>query len=316
MTLDYDAEYLKVGKREADGSTTYKENGDPFTLVDFYGSEDKVPKLGNISNMFHQEWGSQYGPTFTPYFYSGYRVGGVSGKTDKASNDTYVQMEFNITSPRDAYLYLNPSSEAVPNEEANRQAAIAHDKDFTELQNVLNASRVSFYSYSRGGKAFYNIAELGDKHEDVSYAGPLDLMGTGGYNLDQENQEIIFGEKGQSSLVYTDPLEEDIVVEPGKKRNVFNSTHKAGTRMIDKERSELDYAREGALPLSEFIYDETPGEDPIPLAALPKDEETRLVVSIFLEGWDLDMTDSLACASFDFSLGFVAVFDEAARKDL
>lgn len=314
MTLDYDPMYLQVGKREADGSTTYKtdEKGElvPYTLEDF-GQQDI--KLGNISNMFHGDYA--YGKQFTPYFYSGYSPGGSKGKTAEASKDTYVQMEFNVTAPKNALLYLNPASEAVPNEPENSKAAIAHDKDFAELQNVTNAARVSFYSYSRGGHPFYNIAELGE-HEEVSYAGPLDLMGLGRYDVNAENEEIIYGEVGESSLVYTAPLSEDIVVNPKEKRNVFNSTHQAPHRMLDEEKSDIRFAKEDAKPLSEFIYDETPGEHPIPIAALPAGEETRVVVSIFLEGWDHDMTEALAYASFDFSLGFVAVFDEAADQYL
>ena len=314
MTLDYDPMYLQVGKREEDGSTTYKtdEHGElvPYTLKDF-GQEDI--KLGNISNMFHDDYLCD--KDFTPYFHTGYVPGGVNGKTAKASRDTYVQMEFNVTAPKNALLYLNPASEAVPNEAENSKAAIAHDKNFEDLQNVTNAARVSFYSYSRGGHPFYNIAELG-KHEEVSYAGPLDLMGLGRYDYNGENQEIIYGEVGESSLVYTDPLTEDVVVNPGKRRNVFNSTHQAPNRMLDEEKSDIKFAKEGAKPLSEFIYDETPGEHPVPIAALAKDEPTRVVISIFLEGWDHDMTEALSYASFDFSLGFVAVFDEAADQYL
>ena len=309
MTLDFDDEYLQVGKKDGNGEITYQE--EPYTLEDF-GQQDK--RLGNISNMYHDTY--EFSEDFVPYFYSGYRPGGSIGKTSVAEDSTFVQMEFYCKVSHNAFLYLNPASNASPNNEANQQTASAHHVDFEDLQNVTNAARVSFYSYSRGGTPFYHIAELSDQHEEVDYAGPLDLVGSGHYDVDAEGKEIIYGEINDSILTHTAPLEEDEVVKPGARRNVFNSTHKKGTRKLDVENSELDYSREGAKPLDSYIYEEEPGIHPIPIAALAKDEPTRVVVSIFLEGWDYDMTEALCYASFDFSLGFVAVYDEAASEYL
>ena len=308
MTIDGSNEYLKIGRKEGE-EITFKEDG-PYTLEDF-GQEDI--KLGNISNMFHDEY--EVGADFTPYFYSAYRPGGSTGKTERAARTDYVQMEFYVETSKNALIYLNEESSASPNYEANVKTAELEGKSLEDLQNVTNASRVSFYSYSKGGHAFYNIASLGE-HEEVEYAGNLDLLGRQRYDYNADDEEIVYGQINDSDIRYGEPLKEDIQKDPNLRYNCFNANHEKGRKMVDVERSTLNYAQEGAHALADYIYVDEPGVHPIPLAATKGGEATRLVVSIFLEGWDHDMTEALALASFDFSLGFIAVFDEAANRYL
>ena len=280
----------------------------PYSLSDFGYDQ---PTLGNLSNMFyHEDYPSTYSDTFLPTFSKGYMIGGSRQRTEVANNpieDGYVQFELYLNCSEDAYIYLSTDTKAEASHDANVITALNKGCSVTELDNVVNASRISFYS-----PLGYAIAELGeeDKHEDVAYAGPLDLGGDGFFDVDGEGKEILYGSY-TGDVVYGEPLSQD---EPYQgKGDIFHAGLREGNRRIDMDASRLTIEKEGASPLSSYMYRDmlTPS---MPVAVAEGGVPTRLVVSVYLEGWDFDMTSSLIDASFGFDLGFVAVFNPEAGQ--
>ena len=304
MTIDHDGYYLKLG-RKVDGEIQW-QGEEPYSLRDF-GYEN--PRLGNISNMFHDEYPSSYDETFLPYFYKGYVPGDRDTTKSKVSDDPYggdyVQMEFFLEVPEDALIYLTPTSQASPAVEANAETAQKKGLNADDLDKVCEASRISFYS-----EYGYVVAELGDNHEDVVYAGELDLVGDGYYDVNSSGEEIVFGQYvGTPSYGEALPADEDL--PEGVKQDIFHAKHKEGTRKADP--SSYVGKDEIAHPLSYYALEDGYGNGH-PVAVAKANQINRLVVSVYLEGWDHDMTNSLIFASFGFELGFVAVFEPAASS--
>lgn len=280
--------------RKVNGQITYQD--EPYTLKDF-GYEK--PTLDNISNMSCVGYPAQYDESFTPYFSSGYGSN-YAGLTPNAESG-FVQLEFYATVNEDAFLYLTPESRGIVNEEANRAAAIKKGVDISVLNNVLNATRLSFYS-----PLGYVIAEMGE-HEEVSYAGLLDLHGTGYYNVDEEGKEFLFGLYDGTPSYSSTALSAD--VDEFESHDIFHAGHRAGSYTLDMES--FTPKKETAHPISDYVYKDGYSR-PYPIAAIPANTPTRFVVSVFLEGWDHDMTSLLIDASFGLDLGFVAVFSQEA----
>ena len=301
MTIDHDDTVFKLGRKV--GGEIQWQGEEPYSLKDFgYDS----PTLGNISNMFHDEYPSSYDASFSPYFYKGYRPGESTRKSevsnDKFANE-YVQLEFFIEVSEDALIYLTPTSHASPAVEANAQTAANKGVNLDDLNNVTEASRISFYS-----EYGYVVAELGEEDEDVSYAGELDLFGDGYFDANGNGEETLFGQYS-GTPTYGAPLTEDEDVPEGVKMDIFHAKHKAGNRKLDP--TSYQSKKEIAHPLSYYAFDDGYGGKH-PVAVAKANQENRLVVSIYLEGWDHDMTSALIYASFGFELGFIAVFDPAA----
>ena len=292
MEIDHD-ESFRLG-RMIDGEFVDKD--EPYTLKEF-GYEK--PTLDNISNMSVIGYPEAYSDTFLPYFSSGYAAN-VSQLT-KVAESGFVQMEFYCLTSRDAYIYVSPDSKGVVNHEANVEAAKRKGVDVEDLDNVLNATRLSFYS-----PLGYVIAELGE-HEEVNYCGLLDLYGNGYYNTDEDDKEFLFGVYDGTPSYSSSPLQAD--VDEYDHHDIFHAKHRAGAYRLDE--SSFTPIVEVARPLSGYIYEDAYSQC-VPVGIAKASVPTRLVVSVFLEGWDHDMTSSLIDASFGLDLGFVAVFNPEA----
>ena len=303
MTIDHDDAVFKLG-RKVNNEIQWQQD-EPFSLKDFGYNE---PTLSELSNMFHDEYPSAYDDTFSPYFYGGYGTGyGYKTKTERKSDrfeDGFVQLEFFIEVSEDALIYLTPESKAVPSVEANIQTAQARGLDVDNLNKVCEASRISFYS-----EYGYVVAELGEHHQEVAYAGQLDCLGDGYFDADADSKkEFLFGQYN-GELVYGDPLEQDEELSAGVEPDIFHAKHKAGNRKIDP--SSYEAVKEQSHPLSYYAFEDA-YSNAHPVAVAKAGQENRLVITVYLEGWDFDMTKDIIYASFGFDLGFIAVFDPAA----
>lgn len=283
--------------RKVDGEITYSDEG--YTLSDF-GYEK--PTLDNISNMSCTGYPENYSETFNPTFSSGY-VGPVAGLT-KEAEEGFVQIELYCLANHDAFLYLSDNTCALPNEEANLDAAKKKGVDPSVLNNVTNAARMSFYS-----PLGYVITELGE-HEDVDYCGLLDLYGHGYYITDEDDREFLYGVYDGTPRYASTPLAEDVYDYPGKEQDIFHAKHKAGSYLLDD--TSFSPKKEEAHPIGSY-YVPDGYHDSLPVAAIKANTPTRLVISIFLEGWDHDMTSALIDASFGIEVGFVAYFSKEAK---
>ena len=312
MQIHHDETLFKLGKMEENGEISYQEDK-PYSLKDL---GVKNPTVGNVSNMCVGDYPTTYDPDFKPFFSSGYVPGGATRATERASDPnadpdkaTYVQFELYAYCEYDAFLYLTPDTKAVANEQANSETAQRKGLDARELDNVVNAARISFYT-SYG----YTIVELGE-HEDVTYSGLLDVSGNGYYDTDNDSKEIVYGIYDGSPSYEATPLPSD--QDDYEKHDTFRAAHMAGARKWDSSK-EYGAIKENAHPVSYYALD-SEGEaypKPTPIGVAKAKTPTRIVCSVFIEGWDHDMTNSLIEASFGLSLGFVAEFNPDAKQYL
>ena len=315
MQIHHDETLFKLGKMEENGEISYQEDK-PYSLKDLGVIN---PTVGNVSNMCVDEYPADYDENFKPFFSSGYIPHGEkTTATDRATDPavdpekaSYVQFELYAYCEYDAFLYISPDTKATANEQANNETAQREGLDARELDNVVNAARISFYT-AYG----YTIMELGE-HEDVAYSGLLDLDSDGYYDCDKDRKEIVYGiydgaPTHESSAISVD---EDAY----ETHDTFRAAHMAGARKWDPSK-EYGPKEEVAYPVSHYVYDseseDFPYNKPEPIGVVKAKTPTRIVCSVFLEGWDHDMTNSLIQASFGLSLGFVAEFNPEAAQYL
>lgn len=309
MQIHHDETLFQLGKKESNGEITY-QGEEPYSLKDLGVIN---PVVGNVSNMSVEHYPSSYSPSFKPTFSTGYYPNVTTRITPDAVDPSvdpekaeYVQFELYAYCEYDAYLYLTTDTSAVPNKEANAATAARKNLDANVLDNVVNAARISFYS-----PLGYVITELGE-HEDVTYAGLLDVMGDGYYDH-EEGKETVYGSYTGTPSFEANPLEQDD--DPYSSHDIFHAAHKQGVRKFNPN---IDFGakKEVAYPVSHYAYDmegdSSYYDPPTPIGVAQAKTPTRLVVSIFLEGWDHDMTSSLIDASFGLNLGFVAEFNPSA----
>lgn len=221
----------------------------------------------------------------------------------------YYQFEFFLKANRDMYLFLDPEScYAKPLHDLNVATAEAFHKSITaeDLDNIVHACRVSFYS-SRGFTIWEPNTDVGST---TVFGGVLDLNGDGYYD-DNNGKEVVYGEYADDApLVYDEAYDVDTPAY-NENHTAFKASHRAGIAPFNLAKSEaagLSFAHETTYTLKELSLPDGVGQyDPStmhPLLALSAGVPTRLVVTIYLEGWDLDMVDSIGEGHFTLGLGF------------
>ena len=139
------------------------------------------------------------------------------------------------------------------------------------------------------------------KEGDTYLGGRLDLEKTGYYSSYIKNEqmyETIYGEMNdRDKIVYDEARTTDS--ELVGEETSFNSRSKRGVHPFNYEKSVengLEIAKEDSITIDEI-------EDKI---VIPMYHEVpkRIVVSIYMEGWDLDCTNAHMGGSFDLGLAF------------
>ena len=239
-----------------------------------------------------------------PRLYRDYRSPGYSDL------DVYVQNVFYLESNYDCSIYLDgrspDESEELSssytfirsNHDQNVKTANEKNLNVDKLDEVVHAVRVSFLTEDG-----YIIANPGED-EDTYYAGILDTDVDGYYDEDN-NKEILYGEY-EGDVSYSLDLENKEKYEGG---NVFVSNHKPGVEKVNL--SSVNRKKEEAVKLDSLKLDtkREPFKEVQPICTLNKGEKKRIVVTIYVEGWDKHMTDDICYASFDVALAFTALLD-------
>lgn len=264
-------------------------------------------KLADVSGMFESTWYNRESKTATttfPQLRTSYGRNRSSTKDTGIEKEKYfVQNEFYFRSNYDAIVYLDPSSFIRPNIEEN---AKQKDKDVNKLNEVSNTVRVSFFT-DEG----YIIAHAKEYVDETYYGGVLNITSDDNYydyNLDSK-EEILYGEYSDDidySKLYGAPVEEETDI-PEDKRSTFVASHKKGIRPVDLDYAKTKIVKENAVRLSSLMFDR---DDPLaatPICTVQKGVEKRIVISTYVEGWDLKMTNDIDSACFDINISFLAL---------
>ena len=297
-----DSSELSIGLKDETGHINYKQDISQEDLMAADPNYTRDSSLKDVSSMFASSWLDQdIDPDLkTPILRAPYMQSEGTTMTEQATSG-YLQFEVFFKANVACHLYLGEDTKATVLERWNHAIAAQTDYDEEELNRVLDCARVSFYS-----KEGYHIIELGqDEVSHTKFAGPLQAKSLDGYYDYVDDKETMYGEFiGEPQ--YLEALDEDLAEYEDD--SAFHAIHKAGVQRVDA--TSVAPVMEQTHLLDEFIFHNTSsGRGVIPLGTLHPSEDYRLVISVYLEGWDLDLTDALATGKFSLDLSFVGLMD-------
>ena len=300
------------------------------TVADLDSSVDNIRKDINylftpVTTAHSSSWVSQ--KSANPVFFDD-----TMGNVDldlKVINSGYFTQEFYLFSDNDVYVTIDPEGTFIdPNydlnlshartvyENAQRSTNPADEfiksltiEEINERLNILpEAMRFSVLvpeveSYQ------YAIIDP-HKDEDVYQGGLLDNDIDRYYDselIGSEYCESVIGDVNDRSLIVYDDAEsaDSDYQYPGKEPSAFNAKHKANVKRFNKEASianGLVIQKENALSLDQFDNAHRPFA-PL-LIPVHKERPTKIVISMYLEGWDEVSINSTMGSNFIADLKF------------
>ena len=301
---------------------------------DEYEKESEKFLFKPVSSMYREDWLND--ETKEPLFYDSSFVASLDGDNKIDTKSGFYQKKIYLWTEANYYVGLDIKDCLFENDEtANflRAQALYASKENKSLQltveqieQSLNALkdclRVSILindveDTSKMHERFNIINPTKQDGEKVYFGGLLDNDNDGYYDTvpvqDQQSGELVqreylYGDVNDRSLIkYQDPespgYEDEKLPQSSQMiGNSFNGVHKKSAYTFDKEASEanqMTFKEEGALTLAD-VEDSEKGIV-IPVYA---NKPREIVISIYLEGWDLDCINGTMGASFNTKLSF------------
>lgn len=328
LKIDMSDARLDLGLKLDDGTIIWNNDGvheDGFTDEEL-GINGTV--LHDVSGMFESDWLNESTDlnTVLPRFHTRYLPLGTSSNTgfitDEEVKEHLVQKEFVFYSENyDMDIYLDELTSFTPNSKMNYDKAkekadnkndaneVAQIKD--KLDQVIYAARLSFltdegYIIINPHKQF----DINNQPIETYYGGILDLNKDGFYDS-RDGKEVLYGEQIDPSIPV--PYKgvgdsDDDHMKDVKKYNTFQGEHKNGVQMVDVDLAKENIRIEKSESLKYYTLDLE--HDPLkdtPICHVKKGEQKRIVMSIYVEGWDIHMTDDIESATFDVNIAFTGL---------
>lgn len=289
---------LEIGLKDRNGDISYYSSIDDDTLKKIDPDFESFAPLKEASSMYLSSWLTEdfdYENGFPTLYGPYYESGGASGQT-LPLKDGFFQLETYFRSNENVYLFLDSDCEISPVSSINREREEEFGLMEGQLDEVVRVARVSFLS-SLG----YTIYSPGGS-DPASFAGPLDIDGDGYYDH-MQGKEILYGEyEGTPTHSPANPT------PPPSPHTSFFAGHAPGVEILDP--SSYTPAVERSSPLSELVLPPGAGAyDPSfhPLAKLPKNTPTRVLLTFYVEGWDKASTENIAYGAWSVRLAFSAL---------
>lgn len=275
---------------------------------------ETVETFKPVTSMYSQDWIAA--KEETPEFRRGYGKATKQFMNDKSDCDYartgFFSQDVYIKSDTDTYLTVDPEKTFFKADEAKNEGVAeslkSHYPDLTKdeildnLNSIQKSLRMSLLilnnenSDSLDDYNYYVIEPYKDK--DTLFAGIMDNDEDHYYD-NVNGYETVYGDvSNEEKAVYDEPLEQDseIVGES----SIFNASTKAGVHHFNLEKSienGLEIAKENSIALEDAgdkIY--------VPLSA---NTSRKMVVSLYLEGWDQDNTNVTMFANFKINVSFM-----------
>ena len=314
---------LDIGYKVEGGEILYSDTLTKDDMVNGINCTGAKDPLSDVSGMYQSKWLNE---SFdykngTPKIYS--------LATDNSIDVGFFQFELFFKSESPALLFLDDNCSLEPNAEANNRIATLMNKDEDkfpggkvegrDLDQAVYGVRMSFLSEKVTTKTgnFVGGFNLIDpkKNQDVTYfGGLLETDVDGHYDYDESTKrERVFGEYTGTPIWESELNPTEIPVGEGN-QTCFNSGHAAGVYLFDPEASAANgfaFAKESTNSMEYHTLHKNEGqyreENRHALAYLPSGVPTRVVFTMYIEGWDLDTTNYISSAVFDLNLGFTAL---------
>ncbi len=309
--------------RELKISTT--ANKDDFTdHLEYTDLRNDVGRFAPVSSVFSYAWMSRRANK--PIFYDQSYYWGSAGEPDrKAAYFGYFSQEIYLSCDDDVYVTVDTDETYLKeNQEYNERFADEIADEYPDLTKEEIIEKLNLISKSMRFSILVPLAE-GDADNVYSYSiidpnrqtgeskplfgGVLDNRNNrndhcyDSYHKDGETYEVVYGDVNDRSLiVYDDKLNDDITYTG--ENSAFNATHKAGTHPFNYQASYengMRFAEEQSYSKQELS--DHPELISIPVSRNP-DKPRKIIVSIYIEGWDTRSINSTMGASFLANLSF------------
>lgn len=286
-----------------------KQDGEFVSSLD--DELDQIENYYPVSSMFSSPWLNS--KSDTPEFRSTYQ--GVTHydsstyQESKRATSGYYQQRLYLYSETPVYVTLDKEKTiASPNVEKNNEKASSLQKEFKDLSldeikenlnNVHKSLRISILN-PKEDEYDYDIIDP-FKEDETLLCGVLDHNNDGYYDYyadDVGNQyELVYGEyNDENDVKYNSPGDETAL---SGYPTVFNAKHHEGVYTFNMNESELN----GFVPKVEDSISLDEVEDNILIPVYPKTPK-EIVVSVYLEGWDLDNTNLTCYGEFNMNVSF------------
>lgn len=287
----------------------------------------KVGEFIPTSSMFQDNWMSTRNDL--PLFYDSSSDVAPNGIPSlNVSDKGFYQQKLYLLNNIDYYVTLDTEQTFVTSDKtANHlraQALVGKVGELTvdeieeKLNNLENSIRFSILVNTPNFYQYFIVDPNKKENEVTYYAGRLDNNGDGYYDtfpaIDDNNQavekEIIYGEvENRDQIAYDNPTSDTLApiddYDPFRHSffgNSFEGKSKETAYTYNEQNSlqaGVKYKQEPSISLDDINSNDNPLLIPC-YNGVP----TEIVLSIYLEGWDLDCYNSTMGASFDAQLSF------------
>lgn len=230
----------------------------------------------------------------------------------KSDDDVYVTIDAGKSFIKENSVANEDYAEVLYNEYQEFQEEFYKDLSKVEIKEMLDKI-VKAMRYSiliKDGEEYQYVIIDPYKDKVTSLGGVLDNDVDRYYDYYQvgdtdEYKERVYGEiiGDESMYVYDDPLDDDSsYMDENDAPSAFNARHKEGIKRFNLEESinqGLVIKEEESIDIKDFNKDKKPFHFPV-----YRDTPKEVVVSIYIEGWDLESVNYTMGAAFISDLAF------------
>ena len=283
---------------------------------------NKIPMFAPVSSIKSEDWILQRAST--PKFYDCARYWGAPGEPAMEQiypNDFYYfTQELYLYADDDVYVTIDTDKTYLRTDEvANAQYAQEYKtknpeatagmtvEEIKEKLDQLN--KAMRFSILVPGDDFYEYYIIDPNREDdskVYFAGALDNLKNQYYDnyvFNNENYETAYGDiEDRDKIVYDTPLSTDSVLDG--EPSAFNARHMANTHIFNLEETIANgagVATENSLSIKEISNNQNLLRFPVYHGF---SRVRKIILTIYIEGWDLRSINSTMGSSFEANLSF------------
>ena len=268
-------------------------------------------------------------PLLTPAYRGGRDPATFLDNEGKRPEDvgTYFQFEFAFRCAQDCWLYLSPQSFVTPGKNQGEIDDEGIPLDEHKLDQAVHALRVRFTGLDDTGKVFSDFTTVptvipkegenldraeGAGIDDVYYGGVANLSANTGFYDSKDGEEVVYGQIGEEKIfVKTESGEvatgDGVAVVGG---DFLHAGHASGVKMVDAAAMKKQgmIAKENAKPFASATLEDGVGQtSSTPLLSLKAKQSQKLIVTVYLEGWDPYCTNDIGKASMSLDLVFTGL---------
>lgn len=274
-----------------------------------------------VSAVHSENWISEKAPEPIFYDYSFYGATASGQPNYQSKNVGFFSKKVYLLADTDYYVGLDIDqtmfsvNESLNFERAQElysdhpEWAMTVDEIKQELDNLINALRISILIPDTEHYQYFIIDPTKDQNNKTLYGGRLDNDSDGLYDtyadLQGDHYEIIYGEVNNRDLIrYDEPsgIPAEVVNQTQFFGDSFTAISHGNVHTYSAEQSleaGLIIAEEPSISLEELNVDNPPLRIPC-----YRDEPREIILSIYLEGWDEDCINNTMGASFLTKMSF------------